>query len=134
MRNLCPVERRVATRPGLLAIPVRGVVSYSADAPASTGSTGGVRMTASDDLTQVYRAPTGPRGERRVSLTENQRVALWSLYEGQVYNTGPSTNYRRLRASARRRAVRGLHAKGLLDDQHYVTDRGCSYAQRLRRT
>ena len=88
--------------------------------------------TLAEDLTQVYRDPAGPRGGRRVSLTDNQKVVLSSLHEWEVFNNAPSRAYRLLRPAARRRAIHALYAKGLINDRHYVTDAGHSYAGRFR--
>jgi hypothetical protein len=81
-----------------------------------------------ENLTLVYEQP-GVRGEKRQSLTDNQKALLWSLYEKQQHNHAEPPL---LSGNKLRRATLGLESKGMLEDGK-VTEKGKSYASRLRK-
>jgi hypothetical protein len=90
-------------------------------------SQNGISMSE-ENLSMVYEQP-GIRGEKRQSLTDNQKALLWSLYERQQYNHIVASG---LSANKLRRAYTDLTRKGMLEDGK-VTEKGKSYASRLRK-
>lgn len=87
----------------------------------------------SDNLTQVYQDASGPRGSKRISLTDNQKAVLWSLYQWEAYPCGHTDEYLAMKPRKRQKAILALYKKGLINDRHYVTDRGRSYVKRFRK-
>lgn len=85
-----------------------------------------------DNPTQARCDSAGSRRKKRVTLTDNQKVVLLSMYEWEVHNSPHTIHYYSLKPKARWRAILALRAKGLIDDYHWTTEQGRSYARRLR--
>lgn len=81
-----------------------------------------------ENLTQVYEDSDGPRGERRESLTINQRSLLWHFYARHAYGRSEEPP---LSAARRKVALTALINKGMVKDGE-ITEKGISYAKRLR--